>query len=95
MNYPILKRIYTKMVPEKLRILRGRLINGVSAFPMSSKERKKFYNLAGYYPPPYSLQKIVGFYMVLHALRKHSIKGDIVECGVGRGHSFYVIGSIY
>lgn len=86
------------MEPKKLRILRRilqrrlrRLINGTT-FPLSFRSRKKYYALAGYYPPTYSLRKIVGFYMVLHALRKHSIEGDIVECGVGRGHSFYIIG---
>lgn len=31
--------------------------------------------------------------MVLHTVRKHNLKGDVVECGVGKGHSLYVIGS--
>ncbi len=57
------------MVPMKLRILRGKLINAFTIYlPL--------------YRPSY-LQRIVGFYEVLHALRKHSIEGDIVECGVG------------
>lgn len=67
------------MVPMKLRILRGKLINAFTIYPPL-------------YRPSY-LQRIVGFYEVLHALRKHSIEGDIVECGVGMGHSFYIIGS--
>ena len=33
MNYPILKRIYTKMVPKKLRILRAKLINAFTIYP--------------------------------------------------------------
>jgi hypothetical protein len=65
-----------------------------SGFPLSRTARRSFRYLAQYYPPFYYegfLAKIVGFDTALRELEDHGVPGDVVECGVGRGLSFYVL----
>jgi hypothetical protein len=57
--------------------------------------RKHFRHLAEYYPPRFyygGYEKIIAFYLMLQTIQKHRVEGDIVECGVGRGLSFFILG---
>lgn len=42
--------------------------------------------------PPADPGRSVGFWCILRYLRDAGIPGDLVECGVGYGHSFYLLG---
>jgi O-methyltransferase len=65
-----------------------------SGLTFSRTARRSFRYLAQYYPPFYScgfLEKVVGFDSVLRELDAHDIPGDVVECGLGRGLSFFTL----
>ncbi len=67
-----------------------------SGIAFSRTARRSFRYLAQYYPPFYYdgfLQKTAGFDAALREIDECRVPGDIVECGVGRGLSLYVIGS--
>jgi len=89
-----MKWLYHKLAPETLRKLVSKLRQGEVMFPLSSVSRKEFQRLTRYYPRyhPGTLYKAVGFYMILNMIKKHSVVGDIVECGVGIGESLIVLG---
>lgn len=53
--------------------------------------RSEFRRARNYYPPEYS-EKVVGFWNILSYCKEAVIPGDIVECGVGRGVSFFLLG---
>jgi hypothetical protein len=66
-----------------------------SGFAFSRTARRSFRYLAQYYPPFYYdgfLQKTAGFDALLREIDDCGIRGDVVECGVGRGLSLYVLG---
>lgn len=65
-----------------------------SGLPFSRTARRTFRYLAQYYPPFYYdgfLQKTAGFDAALRELDECRVRGDVVECGVGRGLSLYVL----
>lgn len=76
---------------------KNRLVEALehSDFPMSRAARAAYEYLTTYFPPTpaaQSLDRIVGFYLLLRALRAEGISGDVIECGVGRGISLTFIG---
>ena len=65
-----------------------------SGTPFSRTARRSFRYLAQYYPPIYYdgfLQKVVGFDTALREIDAHDVPGDVVEGGLGRGLTFYVL----
>ncbi|MBN1676646.1 MAG: hypothetical protein JXR37_36720 [Kiritimatiellae bacterium] len=65
------------------------------ASPLAPAARREYRRLCHYYPPffyPGYLQKIVCFHLILRTLDRHHVAGDVVECGVGRGLSFFALG---
>jgi hypothetical protein len=65
-----------------------------SGLPFIPSARRLFRYLAQYYPPFYYrgfLEKTVGFHNALRALDDAGVEGDVVECGVGRGLSLFVL----
>ena len=50
-----------------------------------------FRRVRGYYPPAYT-EKVVGLWHILSYCKEAAIAGNIVECGVGRGVSFFLLG---
>lgn len=71
------------------RILRA------TGFSLSWIARKQFRYLAEYYPPRFyygGYEKIVAFHLILQAIQRHGVRGDVVECGIGRGLSFFILG---
>jgi hypothetical protein len=67
----------------------------LSGVAFSGTARRTFRYLAQFYPPAYYqpyLEKLVGFEAILRTLDDAAVPGDVVECGVGRGLTFYVLG---
>lgn len=65
-----------------------------SGLPLTRPARRVFRYLAQYYPPLYYngyLEKAVGFHNALRALDTAEVDGDVVECGVGRGLTLFVL----
>ena len=65
-----------------------------SGLPLTRPARRIFRYLAQYYPPFYYtgyLEKSVGFHNALRALDQVAVAGDVVECGVGRGLTLFVL----
>jgi hypothetical protein len=66
-----------------------------SGFALTSPARRGFRYLAQYYPPLYYngyIEKIAGFQTILRTADEAAISGDVVECGVGRGLTLYMLG---
>lgn len=65
-----------------------------SGLPFTRPARRVFRYLAQYYPPIYYqgyLEKTVGFHNALRVLDREGVDGDVVECGVGRGLTLFVL----
>lgn len=92
-----IKEIYRKLIPERVRVAVYQYRHGRQLSPLSAEARRQFRYLSQYYPPIYYpgyLQKIVALDLLLNLIKKHRIAGDIVECGVGRGLSFFILGVV-
>jgi hypothetical protein len=66
-----------------------------SGFALTSPARRGFRYLAQYYPPFYYngyIEKIAGFQTILRTADDAATPGDVVECGVGRGLTLYMLG---
>ena len=76
----------------------GTLLRGLlrrSGLGLTTTARRGFRYLAQYYPPFYYqgyIEKLVGFHAILRSADELSLVGDVVECGVGRGLTFYMLG---
>jgi hypothetical protein len=66
-----------------------------SGLPLTGVARRAFRYLAQYYPPMYYdgyVDKLVGFHAIIRAADETGLDGDVVECGVGRGLTFFMLG---
>jgi hypothetical protein len=68
-----------------------------SGLPLTGVARRSFRYLAQYYPPLYYrgyIEKVIGYDAILRTADAAGIEGDVVECGIGRGLTFYMLGHL-
>lgn len=66
-----------------------------SGFALTRSARRTSRYLNQYYPPLYYrgyVEKLVGFEALLRSVDEARVPGDVVECGVGRGLTLYMLG---
>jgi hypothetical protein len=65
----------------------------INMFKKKQDKRKIYRSLSNYFPDRY-VEKTIGLYQIFSYLKNKNIKGDIVECGVGRGVSIFKMAKI-
>jgi O-methyltransferase len=82
------------VIKRQVRSVLRRLVgeNSAALPPLAPETRRAYRRLRMVFPPAFP-ERTAGLFALIRYLVDEGVEGDVVECGVGRGVSFFLLGS--